>query len=307
MRPELIEASRLLHSDLPESVEEAIRLLQNTVYSFSMKLCGHPEDAQDTAQEVLVRSLPHLAKIDDPQALAVWLYKVARNHCWRMRRKGVHAPRYTLSLDELTPDKSELGLLLQDVTANPEAQLLENEQNQLLRKVILTIPPQYRIVLVLHDMEDMDTEQTAQILGIQPGTVRVRLHRARLYVRREMARLMEKVSSRKQRPRTSLRRRPRAKTASSAQRPECREIFANLSEYLDGQVKAHTCEEMRHHIEACPACIAFIHDLRRAIDRCRKLDAPCDPEMTRKLRSLLTHEYLRMIGSPAAKKSFAAL
>src|SRR5260370_36006430 len=113
-----------------------------------MKVCGHREDAEDTTQEVLVRSLPHLAKISDPKALAVWLYTVARNRCWRMRRKGAHAPKQTLSLDELMPDESELGLLLQDAAANPESQVLDSEQNQLLHKSILSVPPQYPIVLV---------------------------------------------------------------------------------------------------------------------------------------------------------------
>ena len=74
MRPELIQATELLRRNTPEAVEEALGLLQNTVYSFSMKVCGHPEDAEDTMQEVLYRSLGHLVKLKDPQELAVWLY-----------------------------------------------------------------------------------------------------------------------------------------------------------------------------------------------------------------------------------------
>src|ERR1017187_6533648 len=84
MRPELTQAADLLRLNTPEAVEEAIGLLQNTVYSFSMKVCGHPEDAEDTTQEVLFRSLEHLARIHDPQALAVWLYTVTKNRCWRI-------------------------------------------------------------------------------------------------------------------------------------------------------------------------------------------------------------------------------
>src|SRR4249920_2012215 len=96
MRPELTRAAELLQRKTPEALEEAIGLLQNTVYSFSMKMCGHPEDAEDTTQEVLFRSLAHLAKIQDPRALAVWLYTVTRNRCWRMRRKAAGAPARTL-------------------------------------------------------------------------------------------------------------------------------------------------------------------------------------------------------------------
>src|SRR5487761_2217146 len=114
MRPQLVDAIALLRTADPERISEAIRLMQGTVYSFSMKVCGHPEDAEDTMQEVLMRSLPHLARIEDPRALAVWLYTVTRNRCWRMRRTGAGAPRQLLSLDELMPDEGELSRLLQD-------------------------------------------------------------------------------------------------------------------------------------------------------------------------------------------------
>ena len=312
MRPELIQATGLLRRNTPEAVDEAIGLLQNTVYSFSMKVCGHPEDAEDTMQEVLSRSLGHLAKIQDPQALAVWLYTVTRNRCWRMRRKGASAPKHIQSLDELMPDEAELGRLLQDAAPGPEANLLHAEQHHLLHQAVLRIPAQLRIVLVLHDMEELTTEQVAQILGLRPGTVRVRLHRARLAVRKEMGRTLDGASGLPARgkpagiqPTVKKSRRSRAK---GAQRPtECRDLFANLSEYLDGRAEPHTCEEMRGHIEACPACVAFLRDLRVAIDRCRSLEVPCDPAVAPRLRSILTQEYLRLLGISSTEKNSAVL
>ena len=141
MRPELIRATDLLQRNTPEAVEEAIGLLQNTVYSFSMKVCGHPEDAEDTMQEVLSRSIGHLAKIQTPQQMAVWLYTVTRNRCWRMRRKPAHAPANLLSLDELMPDNEELGRLLADAAVGPESNLLAAEHHHLLHQAILRVPP----------------------------------------------------------------------------------------------------------------------------------------------------------------------
>jgi len=306
MRPELVRATELLQSNDPASVNDALGLLQNTVYAFSMKVCGHPEDAEDTAQEVFVRSLPHLAKISDPKALAVWLYTVARNRCWRMRRKGTHSPTQTLSLNELMPDDSELNLLLQDSRPTPEAHLSQSEQSQRLQAAVLTVPPQYRLVLVLHDMEDLDTEQIAQVLGIKPGTVRVRLHRARLYVRRELA-ATEKRNSIIEPVGNIPSGRSQKATPAKVRSQECREIFANLSEYLDGRIESQECDQMRQHIEDCRPCVAFIQDLRQAIDRCRQADSPCTPEMGQRLRSLLTQEYLRMMGRPPAEKTSSPL
>src|ERR1039457_6778186 len=227
MRPELIHAANLLRRNTPEAVEEAIGLLQHTVYSFSMKVCGHPEDAEDTMQEVLSRSLGHLAKIQDPQALAVWLYTVSRNRCWRIGRKGASAARDTVSLDELMPGAAELGRLLQDAAEGPEANLLHAEQHHLLHQAVLRIPVQLRSVPVLHDMEELTTEQVAQILDLQPGTVRVRLHRARLSVRKEMRRMLEGAPDQ-----PADRELSRDRRTKGGQRPaECRELFSNLSEY----------------------------------------------------------------------------
>ena len=307
MRPELIQAADLLHRNTPEAVDEAIGLLQNTVYSFSMKVCGHPEDAEDTMQEVLFRSLGHLAKIQDPQALAVWLYTVTRNRCWRMRRKGASAPKHIQSLDELMPDEAELGRLLLDAAPGPEANLLYAEQHHLLHQAVLQIPAQLRIVLVLHDMEELTTEQVAQVLGLQSGTVRVRLHRARLAVRKEMNRTLDDAPELPARGKSARKKSKDVRVKDGSRPTECRELFANLSEYLDGRVEPQSCEEMRGHIESCPACVAFLRDLRVAIDRCRSLEVPCDPAVAPRLRSILTQEYLRMLGIPSTEKNSAVL
>jgi RNA polymerase sigma-70 factor, ECF subfamily len=289
MRPELSQAVRLLRANTPEAVDEALALLQNTVFSFSMKLCGHREDAEDTMQEVLYRSLRHLARIDEPRALAVWLYTVTRNRCWRMRKTHAHAPRQTLSLDELIPGEADLARLLEDPASGPEDNLLAGERSEQLHHAILRIPPQLRIVLILHDMEDLPTEDVARILNLKPGTVRVRLHRARLAVRRELSRPTEAAP-----PALPLRPRKKSRRVPIA----CRELFANLSEYLDERVEPRTCDEIRRHMEGCPSCIAFLRDLRGAIDRCRAMNTACDPALARRLRSILTREYLRLVEKP---------
>src|ERR1700738_115492 len=223
MRPELIRAADLLQHNTPEAVEEAIGLLQNTVYSFSMKVCGHQEDAEDTMQEVLFRSIPHLTRITGPQELAVWLYTVTRNRCWRMRRKSSNAPERILSLDELLPSDEELGLLLQDVRATPESNLLDAEQHRLLHQAILRIPPTLRIVLVLHDMEELTTEQVAQILDLQQGTVRIRLHRARLSVRKEMNLLLSRVPEQSDRTPLPVKGTKRSHSNDTQRPAECRD------------------------------------------------------------------------------------
>ncbi len=306
MRPELIQAANLLQRDTPEAVEEALGLLQNTVYSFSMKVCGHPEDAEDNMQEVLYRSLRHLVKIQNPQALAVWLYTVTKNRCWRMRRKGSKLSRHTLSLDELMPDDAELGRLLKDAAEGPETNLLQAEQNHLLHQAILRIPASLRIALVLHDMEELTTEQVAEILDLREGTVRIRLHRARLAVRKQMNEILGAAAGAPNHADPIAKGSKRSRSKGGKRPAECQDLFANLSEYLDGRVEPLTCDQMRAHIEACPSCVAFLRSLRTAIDRCRSLEMPCDPAVAARLRAILTREYLRML-LPGEKETLAAV
>ena len=111
MRPEITQAMELLSSSDPSQIDEAIGLLQSTVYSFSMKVCGHHEDAEDTMQEVLFKSIPYLSKITAPRAMAVWLYTVTQNQCRMARRKSKFAPAQTMALDALVPDEGELSML----------------------------------------------------------------------------------------------------------------------------------------------------------------------------------------------------
>jgi len=264
-----------------QNVSRALGMLQRTVLSFGIKVCGHREDAEDTAQEVLLKSLPHLAKLEDPQALSAWLYTAAKNRCWQGRRRASY--QRTIALDDLMPSGDELAWLLADSEKDPETAAAAGEDYRLLHQAVLELAPQYRIVLVLHDMEELETEQVARILSIQPGTVRVRLHRARLLLRQEMNRRL----------RGETQKRRAAK--SPAHRPaDCRKIFANLSEYLDDRLQPESCDRMRRHIESCPACIVFIQELKRAIDRCHDLQVCPDAEAPPVLRRLLTEEYLRL-------------
>src|SRR6516164_11634102 len=105
-------ALALIRERRPDSIDKALALLQNTVYSFSMKVCGHPEDAEDTMQEVLLKLLPHLPKFENPQALSVWLYKVARNRCLMNRRGTKNNRNKHVSLDKLMPSPGELEFLM---------------------------------------------------------------------------------------------------------------------------------------------------------------------------------------------------
>jgi len=239
-------------------------LLQNTVFSFSMRVCGQREDAEDTMQEVLVKSVPYLPKFDSPKALLVWIYKVAKNRCLMTRRRSKFAPSQELSLEELMPDRKELEGLAANGSVNPEMFAIRSQEAGRLRAAIQRLPAQYRIVLVLRDMEGLTDEEVAEITGLRPGTVRVRLHRARLFVRKELMRAWKPRPGRVAAGVTS-------RVVASAQPGprHCKQMFAELSDYLDEELDDSLCEELEQHLSGCEPCKLFLASLEATIDQCR--------------------------------------
>jgi len=291
MRPEIQQAVLLLQRGDDKALEEALVLLQNTVFSFSMRVCGQREDAEDTMQEVLLKSVPHLPKFESPKALLVWLYKVAKNRCLMSRRRSKFAPKQDLSLEELMPDRRELERLSGDGGINPEMFAIRSEEAGLLREAIHRLPPQYRIVLVLRDMEGLTDEEVAEITGLRPGTVRVRLHRARLFVRKELMKVW------KPRPGRSVESISSRATATEQPRPaRCKAMFAELSNYLDLQLDDSLCDELEKHLDGCGPCRAFLSTLEATIEQCRKSPAECPTgEKTTRLRNELMKSYARVV------------
>ena len=265
MRPEIEQVVQLLKRKVQKSLEEALALLQNSVFSFSMKVCGQRQDAEDTMQELLFKSVPYLQKFDSAKALMVWLYKVAKNRCLMSRRKSKFAPKEALSLGALMPDRHELENLSGGAEATPEVSAMRRESSKRLREAVQRLPPHYRLVLVLHDMEELTDPDIAEITGLRPGTIRVRLHRARLFVRKELAR-QEQHRSRRQEKKAA------AKMAIPAHvRPRhCKEMFAELSNYLDEELDDSLCEELEKHLDGCEPCKAFLASLEETIRSCRR-------------------------------------
>ena len=287
MRAEIEEAVQLLQRGDDGSVEQALALLQNTVFSFSMRVCGQREDAEDTMQEVLLKSVPQLPKFQNPKALLVWLYKVAKNRCLMTRRKSKFAPTQELSLDQLIPDRNELERLTADGRIDPEAFAIRSEEASRLRYTVQKLPPPYRIVLVLRDMEGLTDDEVAEITGVRSGTVRVRLHRARLFVRKELMRRWV--------PRGGKRTSPKTRSGAQLRPPRCKAMFAELSAYLDEQLNESLCEEIERHMSDCGPCQAFLATLEATIEQLRKpaADSPL-PKNTSKLRKQLMQDYRRV-------------
>jgi RNA polymerase sigma-70 factor (ECF subfamily) len=300
VRPEIEKVIELIQRKDEKSLEQALALLQNTVFSFSMNVCGQRQDAEDTMQEVLLQSLPNLSKFDNPRALVVWLYKVAKSRCLISRRKSKFAPKQALSLDSLMPDRRELEKLASSPAATPESALLRRENAKRLREALQKLPPDYRLILVLHDMEDLSDKEIAEITGLRLGTIRVRLHRGRLFVRKELAKQEMRSAGR-----SITRSMPTVGTQPRVRR--CKELFAELSNYLDEEMDDSLCAELEKHLNGCGPCQAFLSDLERSIEQCKTAanEVP-DPVRAAKLRSQLLSQYEEVLKNAVARKEAPA-
>lgn len=291
MRSEIDEAVALLKRGGDGALERGVELLQGAVFAFSMRVCGQQQDAEDTMQEVLVKSLPYLSKFDNSRALATWLYKVAKNRCLMNRRKSTFAPKAELSLEQLMPTQEEFERLDGLTSITPEGSAISGEQGQRLREAIRYLPPHYRIILVLRDMEGFTDEEVGEITGLRPGTIRVRLHRARLFVRRELAKVNEEMKH-------GSVKRQHQNAGSLSGTGRCKKVFAGLSDYLDGELDDFSCEEIETHLNGCEPCKKFLRSLESTIQRCQQSPADCpDREKAASLRKKLLAAYSRALAT----------
>ena len=141
--------------------------------------CDH--DCADAVQEAFISAFRALPRFEGQSSVSTWLHRIVVNAClMKLRSKS---RRDMSSIDEMLPAFAEDGHHAHSVAGWPdELVAAEDESNvrTLVRRSIDQLPESYRTVLILRDMEELDTEKTAELLGISESNAKVRLHRARL-------------------------------------------------------------------------------------------------------------------------------
>jgi RNA polymerase sigma-70 factor (ECF subfamily) len=158
------------------------------IYRFATRLCGETEAAKDLVQETFLNAYRGFKNFRGDAQISTWLYTIASRACLRMRRRRKGAPERELSLDELIPtSEGEFRLQIPVEGLSPEEALQNKELRQALDDAINRLPKKYRMVLVLRDMEGLSAKEVGTIMGLNERAVKSRLHRARLFVRRELS------------------------------------------------------------------------------------------------------------------------
>ncbi|TML01580.1 MAG: sigma-70 family RNA polymerase sigma factor [Actinobacteria bacterium] len=138
---------------------------ERRVYNLAYRMLGSPEDARDATQDAFLSCFRHLAKFRGDSSFSTWLHRIALNACYdALRRRRDTTSLEGRSVDPMpVPDHADRAAAATDV-----------------QRALLGVPPDFRAVLVMHELQDLPLEDIAATLGLPVGTVKSRLHRGRV-------------------------------------------------------------------------------------------------------------------------------
>jgi RNA polymerase sigma-70 factor (ECF subfamily) len=170
------------------AVRTIIRQNNQRLFRMARAIVNDEVEAEDVVQEGYVRAFTHLADFRGESSFRTWLTRIVINEAYgRVRRR-----RPTLEWESAEPAlTAQAHIILFPASSSrpdPETAMAQNEIHQLLERAIAALPERFRTVLVARLVEEMSIEETADLLGLRPETVKTRLHRARLLLRDDLER-----------------------------------------------------------------------------------------------------------------------
>lgn len=164
--------------------EEIVRRYEDRLYRLSFRMLGNHHDALDAVQEILLKLLAALPKFQGRSRFGTWLYRLAANTCLDIRRKRGRTAAESLDNNmEHSPGLS-LTLAAEPGLESPDQYVEMLYRERLVRAALDQLPENQRRLLELRDLEDLSNTQVAELLGIEVGALKARLHRARQALKR---------------------------------------------------------------------------------------------------------------------------
>lgn len=163
---------------------------QDRVFNTCWRMCGNWTDAEDLTQEAFVRAFQSLDRFAGRSRFYTWVFRIAVNLALSARRRDKLVGRYSLDAPRADPrsdDHPPMNRQLAAVDESPDSRTADREEETLVLEALNRLDEEHRAVVVLRDLESMGYEEIAGILDIPVGTVKSRLHRARLALREMLA------------------------------------------------------------------------------------------------------------------------
>jgi len=176
-----------------QAFHELIRPYERSVYVMALSMLKNEADAEDAAQEAFLKAYRNLAGFRAEAKFSTWLISIVLNEARsRLRRKSAVKME---SLDEPQDEQGHVSpALLRDWREIPSEAVERGEVRVLLQQAISNLPPIYREIFLLRDVEELSIDESATALGISVSAVKVRLHRARLMLQKTLAPQLKQVN-----------------------------------------------------------------------------------------------------------------
>lgn len=173
---EALTVQRVLDGNADE-YEKLVLEYQKNVYNLALRMTGDPEDAADMAQEAFIKAYSSLSGYRGDSKFSVWLYRIVSNVCLDFLRTKKR--RQTVSLSVTDDDGEDTELDIADESKSPERILERAMTRDAVRRGLAALTPEYRQILILRELQGMSYEEIAEVLGLESGTVKSRIFRAR--------------------------------------------------------------------------------------------------------------------------------
>lgn len=166
------------------AVTRLIEQFGGMLYAVALRVCRGPEDAEDLVQEVFLIALRSWGQLEKQSNAQAWLYTIAVRACQRRHRPRAGEPRHVASLEALLPFDEAFVPVLPERGADGLTEQVRRESLNALQEAIAALPTEFRMPLVLKDIVGLTLADVARALDVNEGTLKSRLHRSRLHLRK---------------------------------------------------------------------------------------------------------------------------
>ncbi|MFB3890432.1 MAG: sigma-70 family RNA polymerase sigma factor [Phycisphaerae bacterium] len=175
--------------------EALVAKYQDRVYNMVLRMVGRAADAEELAQETFLKALEKIGQFRGASGFYTWLFRIAANLAISLRRRNGRVRFGPLTAVDDNGDggagEAATAAVASRRNPGPEAAAMSSETNRRVTQAIEELDDEYRVVVVLRDIEDMDYAQIAGVLDLPVGTIKSRLHRARCMLKDKLADLVE--------------------------------------------------------------------------------------------------------------------
>ncbi len=167
---------RVLDGDV-NAFEQLMNAHEKTVYNLALRALGNPQDAEDLTQEAFLKAYRSLSSFRGDSKFSVWLYRIVSNLCLDYLRARSRRPAQSLTVED---DEGEVGELeIPDEHFSPEKLLDRKLTRESVQRGLASLPDDARQILLLRELKGLSYEEIADVLDLEPGTVKSRIFRAR--------------------------------------------------------------------------------------------------------------------------------